>query len=252
MPNVQSHTPYVHPRLASLVAAAAIVIVAIAFHGSVSLQPTATASPAANLGPLTLTDRVLPASALPGFIKTATPAVTHSALSWATSTERSADPTSEAQRLRRLGFAAGVDEHLHGQFPLAAEAVSVVERFRSAAGARAELDYQRQTTFASEAGPANTVTPLHGTGIPNAFGWVVKSARVTGINVMFTSGPYYYLIGSGAAPRTHGAPSEAQIIAAAQFVNLLVHGCVSRTATPKSRQHHTVSSQGVRQTLLLH
>jgi hypothetical protein len=237
MPNAQPHAPYLHPRFASALAAAvaAIVIAITALHGGISLHSTVTASPAANLGPLTLSERLLPASALPGFITTAQPAVTYSAHSWARSTERSPDPGSETQRLRRLGFVAGVDEHLHGRFPLAAEAVSVVERFHSAAGARAELAYQRQRTFASEAGPSNTVNLLHGIGIPSAFGWVVKSAQGTGTNVAFTSGPYYYLIGSGAAPHAHGAPTQAQMLAVAQSENLLVHGCVSRRATPGPR-----------------
>jgi hypothetical protein len=236
MPNAQSHTRRLHLRFASLlvVAAAAIAIWATAFHRDASLQAPATSRPAANLSASTLTDRVLPASALPGFIKTADPAVLHSALSWATSAERSTDPTSEAQRLRRLGFISGVDEHLHGRFPLAAEAVSVVERFHSAVAARAELAYQRHSTFATEAAHAQMVTWLRGIPIPGAFGWVVKSAQLSGINVMFASGPYDYLIGSGAAPGTHGAPTQAQIIDAAQFVNLIVNGCVSRMATPEA------------------
>jgi hypothetical protein len=238
MPSAQSHTHRLHHGFALplVVAAAAIAIAASAVHGDVSLTVPTASRPAANLSPLTLTDRVLPASSLPGFIKTADPAVTHGALSWAATAERPPDPISEAQRLRRLGFISGVDEHLHGRFPLPAEAVSVVERFPSPAGARAELAYQRHNTFATAAGHAQTVTRLRDIPIPGAFGWVVKSPHVTGINVMFSDGPYDYLIGSGAAPGTHGAPTQAQIIDAAQFVNLIVNRCVSRRTTAKATE----------------
>jgi hypothetical protein len=254
MPNAQSHNPYPRPRFAVLLAAAAaaIVIAIAAFQGGVSLQSSATANPAAKLSPLTLSDRVLPASALPGFIKTADPAVMHSALSWATNAERSADSTSEAQRLHRVGFVAGVDEHLHGRFPLAAEAVSVVERFRSAVDARAELAHQRQSTLASEAGPALTIGVMRGIGISGAFGWVTTSPQMTGINVIFTSGSYVYLVGSGAAPGTHGAPTQAQVAAAAQFVNLLTHGCVSRAGVSKTGSPTPISDQSSGRTWLLH
>ena len=256
MPNVQPHARYFQLRFALVLvaaaAAAAIVIAAISVHRSISLGTAATARPASHSSPLTLTERVLPPSALPDFISMGRPAVVHSASSWATSAERSPRPALETQRLNRLGFVGGVDEHLQGRFPLAAEAISVVERYRSAAGARAELAYQRRSTLASAIDGGQRIMPFGGIAIPGGFGWVARTRSVTGINVMFTSGSYYYLVGSGAAPGAHGAPTPAQIVAAAQVVNLLVNGCTSRTAVPQHRQPHAALSRRGGQTLLLH
>jgi hypothetical protein len=224
MPSIQTHTPQFNTRFAVLVVAAvaASLIAATAVRTALSL-PSATA---AAVRPLSLTQRVLPASTLPGFVSPAPLSVVHSAQRWATSAEQSATPAREAARLHRLGFVSGIDETLHGRSPLAAEAISLVERYRSAAGARAELAHQRQLILRNADGQKLTV--VRSTGIPGAFAWSVKSRQMTGNNVAFTSGAYYYVVGSGAAPHTSGAPTMHQILTAAQVLNLVANGCVAR------------------------
>lgn len=251
MPNIQMQTRYFTIRLALLMAAAAAasVIVSTAVRSAVSLQ-SATTRPAADVQPLPLTERVLPASFLPGFVTLPPRFVVHSPLRWATTTGPSAAPADEAARLHRLGFVSGIDETLHGRFPLAAEVVSLVERYQSAAGARGELAYQRRLVLRNA--DSQKLTVLRPIGIPGAFAWAEKSRQLTGINVMFASGAYYYVVGSGAAPGTHGAPTVHQIVNAAQFVNLMANGCVAkpsinRTATGRTGRQETTAPR-----MLLH
>ena len=240
MTSVHTHTSYRRPRFAGLVgaAAAAIAVAATALPGS----PATVAQPTAQIAPVPLAARVLPTSVFPHFITTSGPAVIHSARAWAGTVERSATPTREATRLRRLGFIGGVDEQMHGRFPFAAEAISIVEQYRSVAGAQAELAYQRASNLTSVRASGQKVTLLHQIMVPGAFGWVATGAQFTGINVMFASGPYFYVVGSGAAPATHGAPSSREVIAAAQTEYLLVHGCVAPAPTAQVGHVHSAAS----------
>src|ERR1700761_638940 len=100
--------------LALTVAVATLAVIAA---GRLSAPTTAASAPAQ---PLPLTDRVLVPSKARGFIRTASPSAVR--------------PTGQRQR---LGFIAGVNEQLHGVYPVKAEAVSIVEHFRSAEAARA-------------------------------------------------------------------------------------------------------------------
>jgi hypothetical protein len=240
MTSIHTHTSYRRPRFAGLVgaAAAAIAITATALSGS----PATVGEPTAQIAPVPLAVRVLPSSVFPHFITTSTPAVIHSARAWAGTVERSPTPTREATRLRWLGFIGGVDEQMHGRFPLAAEAISIVEQYRSAAGAQAELAYQRASNLTSLRASGQKVTLLHQIMVPGAFGWLATGAQFTGINVMFASGPYFYLVGSGAAPATHGAPSSRDVITAAQTEYLLVHGCVAPAPAAHVRHARSVAS----------
>lgn len=229
MPTIQRQTYQFNTRLALLVAAvaAASVLAAAAVRSAVSLSSAS----AAGVQPLSLTGRVLPGSALPGFVTPSPLRVVHRPLSWATTVERSAAPAREAARLDHLGFVAGVDEALHGRYPLAAAAISLVERYHSAAGARAELAHQRQLILRNRDGQKLTV--VRSVGIPGAFAWSVTSHRITGVNVMFTSGAYYYVVGSSAAPGTGAAPTMHQMINAAQLLDLTANGCVAKPSAAR-------------------
>ena len=156
-----------------------------------------------------------------------------SALTWATSVERAGTPTREAQRLRQIGFVSGVNEQLRGVYPMAADAVSTAEAVPLGGDASAELSYE--STEAATGGPGEHVTVLH-TGMPGAVGWVARSPQLTAINVMFSSGSYAYVIGSAAAPGTTGAPTQKQVIADAQLLNLMVNGCVRMKSAPAAHQ----------------
>jgi len=231
--------------LLAVALAATGVLTAAVLRVGLSLPASATVAPAAEIQAAPLTQRVLPASALPGFITTQRPDMTRSARTWAVRAERSATPTLEAARLEHLGFVAGVREELHGRFPLAVEAVSVVERYREPAGASAELAHQRAT---AETGWATEhVTPLRGLAIPGALGWVVSGPQVAASNSKFSVGREFYVVGSGAAPGTNGAPTAGQMIGAAQLENLIANGCVAK-ATPHVR--NPVNGSG--RSMLLH
>ena len=127
MTSIHTHTSASRPRLAGRVgaAAAAIAIAASALPGSVATVAQSTAQ----IAPIPLAARVLPTSVFPHFITTSAPAVIHNARAWAGEVERSATPTREATRLLALGFIGGAREQMHGRFPLAAEAISIVEQY---------------------------------------------------------------------------------------------------------------------------
>ena len=147
-----------------------------------------SAAPVATGPPLSLGERVLTSHAIPGMVAMAAPTVVRSASMWAVAVEQSPSPARETARLRSLGYVGGAVQQLHsatvtklpdslaeqhlggagrqlrGSYPLAAEGVSLVEQFRSPAGAQAELAYQ-SARLASTAG-ARTAT--FASGIPDA------------------------------------------------------------------------------------
>ena len=214
--------------LAVVAATAAGLIYALVAPSTVHSQsPGASATRMA----MPVASQVLPPSLFPGLIRTAQPMVVHSAAIWATTVEEAHPPAPEAARLHRLGFVAGVDEHLNARFPSQAQAISIVEQYRSAAAARTELAYQRTRDLSAPAGAGQKLTLLRAIGIPGATGWEVRGAQFIGLNVMFSSGPSYYLVGAGFTPGTHKAPTTAEVIAGAQFLYLLVHRCVSPAAS---------------------
>jgi hypothetical protein len=232
--SVQLHTHHIRSRFTRLLAAmlsAGGIATAALTTGIATQMPTV--AQAASVRTLPMGQRVLPVAALRGFVAPSRPAAARSALTWATKVERTAEPMREASRLRQSGFAGGVAEHLQGRFPLAAEAVSTVERFHSDAGARAEFSYQ--SIRANAGGSGHQVTALR-TAMPGALGWVDRSPQLTAINVMFRSGAYVYIVGSAAAPGATGAPTRQQIVADAQFLNLMVNGCVRTRSTVSARR----------------
>jgi hypothetical protein len=236
MTTIDSHAQ--HPRqprrlAGSLIAGAvtvAALTAALTSGGSRAGQPIGrTASSAASAGSgipsLSLTDRVFSPSAFPGFIRLQQPVVVRTAAAWATGAEQSTRAARETERLQRLGFVAGVDEHLHGRYPVAAEVVSVVEQYRSAAGARAELAYQYKQSTNTTPGSRVRLTRFAVGGIPSAVGFEVDDAHTTGINVMFTNGRFFYVLGSGFPHRAYGAPTQQMMIAGAGSMYTLVNGC---------------------------
>jgi hypothetical protein len=230
--------------LAAVATAGAIAVTAVRAVSSLPSPPVAAPVAAVLPAPLPLNQRVLPDSALHGFITTQPPTAVHSAQTWAARVERSTTPAREAARLERLGFVAGIREQLHGRFPLAAEAVSVVERYRTLAGARAELAYQR--TMAENGWADEHVTPLRGIAIPGAVGWIARSPQIAAVNIMFSVGREFYIVGSGAAPGTRGAPTAGQMIGAAQLENLIANGCVAKPAPAAQHARQPVRGMGGR------
>jgi hypothetical protein len=133
-----------------------------------------------------------------------------SAASWATVNQL---PAGEATRLERLGFVVGGREDLVGPDRLAG--LSMVEGFRSRAGARDEL-----------------VKVLHGLvrpgdkafavpGVPGARGYYAVGS---GINAAFADGAFCYLVGAEEPPPgTPGGTSRASLVTAVQRLYRQVH-----------------------------
>lgn len=187
-------------------------------------SPKAEATPAT--GALPVNDRVLQPSEFQGYVVPRPPPVVRSTAAWAAAAEglTGSQVAAESPRLRRLGFVAGVAEHLHGVFPVMVEALSLVEQYRSAARARAELAYQYARDRSVAGSPGQKFTRFRVAGIPGAMGWKTSDPSFVGINVLIADGPFYYVVGAGFPPSAHNAPSRAQVITAATALYRRVHG----------------------------
>jgi hypothetical protein len=160
-----------------------------------------------------IASRVLTSNELNGFTRSQ-PSVANTVSGWLADRQTPSNQVaSETKRLTRLGFVAGASENLTGP---SGEGVSIAEQFKTAGGARSELANEVKVFKAEAAGPKTF--PV--TGIPGARGLAATGAG--GVNVAFTSGDYYYLV--GAFVPAVNASSEATIIAAAKHLYRRVHG----------------------------
>jgi hypothetical protein len=156
---------------------------------------------------------VLRAGDLAGFVPRGYSPPATSAQSWVAEFPP-AQRAPEAARLKATGFTAGISEHL-APTNGGGEAISVVEQFRSAGGAAAEVAaHSKQARSRGE-------TAFAVTGIPAARGWGFDKPPADA-NVAFAIGPYYYLVGFGSSGV--GAPTHAQLVSAAQRLYSRVRG----------------------------
>jgi hypothetical protein len=159
---------------------------------------------------------VLLAGELPGFAPAGQPKLSTSAQS-AVAEDPPEQRASEEAKLKALGFIAGLSERLAPAKGSGAtgEAISLVEQFRSAHGANAEIAAQlKQALTRGESAFAVA-------GIPGArgFGFSASSANA---NVAFPVGAYYYLVGFGSSPAS--GPTRSQLITAALRLYRRVRG----------------------------
>jgi hypothetical protein len=156
---------------------------------------------------------LLTTNELPGF-KGSRPSVYNTASGWLEQqTGSNQVAASETEPLTRLGFVAAASENLNG--PSGNAGLSLVEQFKTPGGARSELADVLTEFKATVPG----YEPFPVPGIPGAFGY---AAAGPGLNLVFASGDYYYLVGefvSAVSPR-----SEATLIAAAKSFSRRVHG----------------------------
>lgn len=122
---------------------------------------------------------------------------------------------AEIARLQKLGFVAGLREHLAATSGNPSEAISVVEQFRTAQAAGRQVS--------SEAKPTGGASAFSVAGIPGGRGFGGSGPQGSGENVAFAKGPYLYLIGFG-APSGTSLPSRAVLSAAAVHLYRRVHG----------------------------
>ncbi len=214
-------------RRTTAVALAAVAAAAGAFTLGRTNVSSSTGTSNSAAAQMPLTERVLTPGGLHGFVQIERPAGIYGAAQWAAIAEQSPSVT-EAARLQKLGFVAGVQERLHGLLPLQAEAISTAEQFRTAGGARAELatQYQQAVNDARMTGAKVRLFPV--AGIPGALAWTASADHTSGVNVSFAVGSYYYLVGSGFPTGTHRAPGQTQLTQAAQSIYLTISGCVTR------------------------
>jgi hypothetical protein len=204
-------------------AATTLALVALAGCGS-SSHPSSSAGGSEHeqqvpAGLRSVSGRVLLANELAGFAPQGRRIVGTNAASWVGGLEL--PPTQEAKevsRLQRAGFRAGVRERLAPTKGGQAEAISIVERFGSPQQASAEL--------AKQLGGLNVrgATTFSVPGIPGAHGVAIVTRQQSGVSVEFAKGDSYYVVGAGWPARSSGAPTRAQVQAAAQHLYSRVSG----------------------------
>jgi len=162
--------------------------------------------------------RVLTAGELAGLTPQGRRVLGINAASWAHDQELPPTQTAtEARRLEHLGFVGAVRERLASATGGPAEGLSIVEQFRSPRAADTELVAQVKM------GKAHGATAFAVPSIPGARGFGGSSGQTTGYNVAFADGSYYYLVGAGFPSGTPNAPTQAEVVAAAQHLYRRLH-----------------------------
>lgn len=220
------------PRLPKvrIAAAAAGLAGALALAITVVHSGQATGTPATGLH-TPLVQRVIAADTFTGFALDARPVALHGAARWATAGEETLTPASEIARLKRLGFVAGVAEHLSAQGKGRAYGMSTVERFTAPAGARVELAAQRTAAIRAARADGQTTSLASVSGIPGASALTILGSRTAGTTVSFAHGDYYYAVGVAHPGAPQSSPGAASVINAAQALYLQATGC----AAPRTR-----------------
>ncbi len=174
-----------------------------------AVAPSAKPPPGAPPALRGVRGRVLSAGELPGYTP-GTRVLGINAASWVHEEELpGAQQAAETARLQGLGLIAAIREHLSPANGSAAEALSIVEQFRSPAAAGTELAFEVRNGMGP--GAREFAVP----SIPGARGFGGSSSKSSGINVAFAKGAYYYLVGAGWPAGTPAAPTRAALIAAA-------------------------------------
>lgn len=204
--------------LRGVVLAGASAVMLLAACGGSSHKTSTTSSvvttpPASSSASLpAVAHRLLTSSEMPaGFTANGQPSVSTGVPQWLAQSQTPAKQVApETARLKRLGFVAGATLALNSA---KGPGLSLVEQFRSPAGARSELKSQ---TLTFEVAPGFQKFPAP--GIPGALGFGFGNG---GVNVAFADGDYYYVVGE-AVPST--AANQAVVIASAAKLYHRVHG----------------------------
>lgn len=206
--------------LSGALALVALVSACGASHTSSSRPPVRSTAPASTAAPQAdITRGLLTSSELPaGFAPSGQPTIATNVQVYAKQEQTPATQmASETARLRRLGFVAAASQNLNAGpgAQAGAQGVSLVEQYRSNAGARAELGNQVSSFRSSTGNVATFPVP----GIPNAVGFGTPGLGV-GVNLAFADGNYFYLVGE-AVPNTR--TNKQAVIVAAQKLYHRVH-----------------------------
>jgi hypothetical protein len=175
-----------------------------------SSQPST--APTTRSEPADIKGRLLTANELGGF--TSSGETVYSTIrSWVTADQLPPTPAAaETEMLRRTGFRRAAREDLINGGNTGG--LSVVEQFRTAQAARAALAFYVGLAKTPDPGMFKPFT-VH--GIPRAYG--LGDTENSGVNIAFSDGPYYYLVGEmGGGPTT-----IAELNAAALHLYRRVH-----------------------------
>jgi hypothetical protein len=200
---------------ARLVGALAALILAGCGGSSHKTSTPATSAPATTDSTTTpatptsgIASRVLTRNELAAGFTASKPSVQNTTSGWLASRQTPSDQiAAETKRLSRLGFIAGASEDLSG--PGGVMGVSTAEQFKTPGAARSEL---ANTLKLFKATAATRYKTFAVAGVPGALG--LAETDPAAVNVVFTSGGYYYLVGSFVSAVT--ASSEATITAASR------------------------------------
>jgi hypothetical protein len=192
----------------ALTAGVAVAVVLSGCGSGGDKASTTTASPSAG----GMRSRLLTSNELAGFHVVDT-LVRTTPDSWIAVEQLPADAAaSEKAMLKRDGFRGGVHEDLTSG---SRDGASIVVQLRSpqAAADAVRFYLERSKTF----GPYATFKV---TGIPNAVGYSIGGVDQGGMNIVFTDGPYYHLVGQ----ERGGKAGVAKLNAAARHLYQRVRG----------------------------
>jgi hypothetical protein len=209
-------------RAAYLGVAAAILLTGCGSSGhkasTTASTPRSSTAGAANPPPSGIRARLLTKNELAGFNPVGV-SVYKTPSDWISAGQVPSDQaTAEKAMLSRDGFRIGVHEDL---MSAGTGGASIVEQFRSPAAARDALAfYVSQSKASAAAGFVGAYAPFKVSGIPGAVGFSLGGVNGGGINIVFSDGAYYYLVGQERGSQT----AIANLTAAAQDLYHRVHG----------------------------
>jgi hypothetical protein len=167
--------------------------------------------------PLPLSARVIQSGGLVGFVPER-PVLYKSAQKLVNSARAILTPAQAAAwkaNLRRDGFKASLQENLKPATGSDRAALSSVTQFRSAAAARAEVGVTARLSATVHRKPGWTYASFKVDTIPGARGFHDTRPGFSGDNIVFSDGPFVYLVGNGWVPGATNPPARARLLAAA-------------------------------------
>lgn len=189
-------------RAASLATAAAL---------GVFVSSAAMATPK----PLPLRDRVIRPGEFPGFVRQR-PVLFKSVKRWvSTAGLTAAEAARWTATLRRDGFRAALREDLLPETGSDRAALSWVVRFRSAAAARSEVGTTMRLAAIINKKPGRSHKTFQVDAIPGARGIHDTGPHGVGENIVFSDGPFLYLVGNRWDTGATNPPTRARLLAAA-------------------------------------
>jgi hypothetical protein len=201
------------PTRLCFVCAAAVLVAGCGSSGhkasTTETGATSSTAPAPSATATGIRSRLLVSNELPGFASGSVSVYT-TAQEWLSSPnnqQSAAQAAAEKAMLTREGFRAGATENLTGSST--AGGLSLVEQFRSAAAAQHALAFYA-SGFKAPSSTAGAYAPFKVRGIPGAVGFSVGGVS-GGINIAFTQGDSYYLVGreGGSATAIAGLKTAA-------------------------------------------